>query len=449
MTAARWLALGVPLLAVLAAARLERDRRARGAALLAAVAAALGVAALNEVARQTGWYAFAPVDGAYRGMPVDLWLGWAALWGALPVLLRRFLPLPVTLGLLLWLDVVAMPALHPLVVLGPHWLVGEVVGLFAVALPAQLLGRWSADGRHLRARVLLQVAVFAALVLWFVPGVAFELGDGSWTPLTGLPRAALLTLGQVALLVATPALAAVREFAGRGGGTPYPWDPPVRLVSTGPYAYLANPMQVGAAALLLLTATLTRSLALVAATVLAVAFSAAVARPHEEHDLIRRHGDAWRDWRRAVRDWWPRWQPYASGAPAVLRLDAGCRPCVGVWRFLARRDPVNLTIAPAEEGQMRAGYTGGDGHTERGVAAVARSLEHLNLGWAWVGWTLRLPGMTWLAQLVTDAMIAPPHPAGGKRCPTPSDACSTARSPRSAGTASPASRPAPSPPPPA
>uniref|UniRef100_A8M354 Uncharacterized protein n=1 Tax=Salinispora arenicola (strain CNS-205) TaxID=391037 RepID=A8M354_SALAI len=187
MTAARWLALGVPLLAVLAAAQLERDRRARAAALLAAVAAALGVAALNESARRTGWYAFAPVHGAYRGIPVDLWLGWAALWGALPVLLRRFLPLPLALGLLLWLDVVAMPALHPLVLLGPHWLVGEVVGLLAVALPAQLLGRWSADGRHLRARVLLQVVVFATLLLWLVPSIAFELGGGSWSPLTGLP----------------------------------------------------------------------------------------------------------------------------------------------------------------------------------------------------------------------------------------------------------------------
>lgn len=449
MTTVRWLTLGVPLLAVLAAAWLERDRRARAAALLAAVAAALGVAALNESARRTGWYAFAPVHGAYRGMPVDLWLGWAALWGALPVLLRRFLPLPLALGLLLWLDVVAMPALHPLVLLGPHWLVGEVVGLLAVALPAQLLGRWSADGRHLRARVLLQVVVFATLLLWLVPGVAFALGDGSWSPLTGLSGAALLVLAQVALLVATPALIAVREFAGRGGGTPYPWDPPARLVSTGPYAYLANPMQVGATALLLLTAAVTRSLALLAATALAVAFSAAVARPHEEHDLARRHGDAWRDWRRAVHDWCPRWRPYASGAPAVLRLDTGCGSCVAIWRFLARRDPVNLMIAPAKQGQLRAAYTGGDGHAERGVAAVARALEHLNLGWAGVGWTLRLPGMTWLAQLVTDAMIAPPHPAGGERCPTPSDACSTAPSPRSASMASPASRPAPSPPPPA
>ncbi|MEV0152969.1 isoprenylcysteine carboxylmethyltransferase family protein [Micromonospora sp. NPDC050686] len=453
MTTARYLSLAVPVLAVLAAARLGRDRATRGAALLAFVAAAIGVAALNELARPAGWYAFAPVDGAFRGVPVDLWLGWAALWGPLPVLLRRVLPLPVALGLLLWVDVVAMPALAPLVRLGPYWLVGEAVGLLGVALPAQLLGRLGADRRHLRLRAVLQAVLFAALLLWFVPTVAFEFGDGSWARLTGLPGSWLLVLAQVALLLATPALAAVREFATRGGGTPYPWDPPPRLVTTGPYAYLANPMQCSAVALLLLTAAAAGSLALAGAAVAAAAFGAAVAGPHERHDLARRHGGPWREYRRRVRDWWPRRRPYVAGAPAVLWLDDGCGPCAATWRFLARRDPVGLTVVPATAHHRvlwRAEYAGGDGHRERGVAAVARALEHLGPGWALVGWTLRLPGVTWFAQLVTDAMIAAPHLASprGAGCPTPSSVCSTAPSPRSGSTASPGSRPAPSPPPP-
>jgi protein-S-isoprenylcysteine O-methyltransferase Ste14 len=453
VTATRHLSLAVPLLAVLAASRLDRGRDARAAALLAFVAAALGIAALSEAARHTGWYAFAPVRGAYRGLPVDLWIGWAALWGPLPVLLRRVLPLPLALGLLLWLDAVAMPALAPLVRLGPHWLVGEAVGLLAVALPAQLLGRWCADRRRLTARVLLQVGVFAALLLWFVPTLAFELGDGSWAGVTGLSPSRLLLLGQVALLVATPALAAVREFAVRGGGTPYPWDPPRRLVTTGPYAYLANPMQAGAVALVLLTAAVTRSVALVGAAVVAVACAAAVAGPHERHDLAGRYAREWWAYREEVRDWWPRRRPYASGPPAVLWLDDGCGPCAAVWRFLARRRPVGLTLASAAThgGVLwRAEYVGGDGHRERGVAALARALEHVDLGWALAGWALRLPGVVWLAQLVSDAMIAPPHPAGtrGEGCPTRSNVSWTEPWPRSGSTASPGSRPAPSPPPP-
>ncbi|MEU4677572.1 isoprenylcysteine carboxylmethyltransferase family protein [Micromonospora sp. NPDC023737] len=453
MTAARYLSLGLPVLAVLAAARLERGRDARAAALLAFVACAVGVAALNEVARLAGWFSFAPVPGSFRGLPVDLWLGWAALWGALPVLLRRALPTPVALGLLLWLDALAMPELHPLVHLGPHWLVGEVLGLLVVALPAQLLGRLSADRRHLRTRVLLQLAVFTATLLWLVPTVAFELGDSSWGALTGLPAPLLLVVAQVGLLVAAPALAAVREFVLSGEGTPYPWDPPRRLVATGPYAYLANPMQFSAVALLLLVAAASRSATLAAAGAAAVAFGAAVARPHEEHDLDGRYGQRWRDYRREVRDWRPRRRPYATGAPAVLWLDVDCGPCAAVWQFLERRRPVNLTIAPASEHPRmlwRAEYTGDDGHTERGVAAVARALEHVDLGWAWLGWFLRVPGVTWAAQLVTDAMIAPPHSVDrrGEACPTPSNGCSTERSRQSAFTASPVSRPVPSPPPP-
>ncbi|SCL37604.1 Protein-S-isoprenylcysteine O-methyltransferase Ste14 [Micromonospora pallida] len=452
MTAARYLCLGLPLLAVLAAARWDRDRAARAAALLAFVAAFVGVAALHEVARTTGWYAFAPVDGAYRGLPVDLWLGWAALWGPLPVLLRRVLPLPVALGLLGWLDVVTMPALRPLLVLGPDWLTGEVAGLLGVALPAQLLGRWSADRRHLSARVLLQLGLFGVLLLWFLPTVAFTLAGDSWTWLDGLSASRLLLLAQVALLVATPAVTAVHEFAVRGGGTPYPWDPPGRFVTTGPYAYLANPMQAGAVALMLLTALVAGSAVLAVGAVLAVAFSVAVAGPHEDHDLDHRYGRRWRDHRRRVRPWWPRWRPYLPGEPAVLWLDDDCGPCAAVRRFLERRRPVSLTIAPAArhptEVLWRAGYAGGDGHTERGVAAVARALEHVHLGWAWVGWILRLPGIIWLAQLVTDAMIAPPHPSRprGERCPTPSAASSTGRWRRSASTASPGSRHVPSPP---
>ncbi|MEU0547883.1 methyltransferase [Micromonospora sp. NPDC005979] len=454
MTVARWLSLAVPLAAVLAVGARERDRSVRAAGLLAFLAAGIGIAALHEVARRTGWYAFAPVDGAYRGMPVDLWIGWAALWGPLPVLLRRALPLPVALGLLLWVDAVAMPALHPLVSLGPHWLVGEVVGLLAVALPAQLLGRLCADRRHLGARTLLQVGVFAALLLWFVPTLAFEVGDGSWAGLIALDRTGILVVAQLALLVAVPALAAVAEFAVRGGGTPYPWDPPRRLVTTGPYAYVANPMQFVAVALLLFTAAVTGSVALALGAVSATAFGAAVAGPHEQHDLRTRYGDSWRSYRRQVRDWWPRWRPYPSQEPAVLWLDDDCGPCAATWRMVARRHPVGLRIRAAREHERvlwRAEYVGGDGHPERGVAAVARSLEHIHLGWALVGWTLRLPGVTWLAQLLTDAMIAPPHPARpkGEPCPTPSSVSSTAPSPPSGSTASPASRPAPSPPPPA
>ena len=54
------------------------------------------------------------------------------------------------------------------------------------------------------------------------------------------PRPALSLWAQAGLLLAIVAQRAVAEFA-EYGGTPFPWDPPPRLVRTGPYAYLANP----------------------------------------------------------------------------------------------------------------------------------------------------------------------------------------------------------------
>src|SRR5262245_34199849 len=111
MTVARYTCLVVPVALLLAGGRFERHRNARAAALLAFIAAAVGVAGLNEFARVAGWYRFARVDGAFRAMPVDLWLGWAALWGPVPVLFRRAVPVPIVLVVLLWLDAILMPAL--------------------------------------------------------------------------------------------------------------------------------------------------------------------------------------------------------------------------------------------------------------------------------------------------------------------------------------------------
>ncbi|WP_255657670.1 isoprenylcysteine carboxylmethyltransferase family protein [Actinoplanes sp. L3-i22] len=389
--------------------------REKSGAALAFIAAAVGIAVLDEI--NPGWYTFAQVDGSFRGMPVDLWLGWAALWGPLPVLLHRWLPLPITLGLLFWLDLIAMPALDPLVHLGQHWWLGDLFGLATVALPAQLLGRWTATRRHLFARVGLQIAVFAGLILWLLPTAIFTLGDGSWAHLGSLPGPALSALAQVAAAVAVPALAAVRELAVRGAGTPFPWDPPRRLVTTGPYAYVANPMQLSAVLLLALLAVVTRSPALAVVVAATVVFLVGTAAPHERDDLRERHGERWVDYRRQVRDWWPRRRPYAT-VEARLWLDDDCGPCAATRDFVALRAPVRLTIVSAATYPTplwRARYAADDGYSASGVAAVASAFDHLGLLWAYVGWILNFPIVNRLAQLIVDAQIAPPHPAGGVR----------------------------------
>lgn len=107
--------------------------------------------------------------------------------------------------------------------------------------------------------------------------------------------------------------------------------------------------------------------------------------------------------------------PDVDGSRPVLWLDGDCGPCAATTAFLRDRRPHGLEITPARHHTgviWRAEYVGGDGRPEHGVAAVARGLEHLHLGWAYAGWLLRLPGLNMIAQAVTDVFVAPPHPAG-------------------------------------
>ncbi|MGH3656505.1 MAG: methyltransferase family protein, partial [Micromonosporaceae bacterium] len=335
------------------------------------------------------------------------WLGWALLWGPLPVLVRRWLPVPVALTGLLWLDLVTMPVLHPVLRLGPDWWLGELIGLAAVALPAILLGRWVADGDHLVARTALQLVTFAGLTLWLLPAVAIAAGDGSWTHLVGAPRWQLSLLMQVAALVSVPGVLAVREFVERGGGTPYPWDPPRRLVTTGPYAYLANPMQLSGVLLLLVVAGATRSWAVAATALAAAAFGGFVAGPHEHQQLTAQYGAAWLAYRTRVRLWWPRWRPYRRGG-AELYLARECQLCESTRVWLASHNPTDLVVRPAP-GQLRRARYRHAGYVVDGVAAVARAMEHANLWWAYAGWLLRLPLLDRFVRLFADGLGAGPR----------------------------------------
>jgi protein-S-isoprenylcysteine O-methyltransferase Ste14 len=384
------------------------DTRVAAATLLACVWIAPALLVLQTIAQTAGWWTFRASGGTLAGIPVDLYLGWILLWGVGAVLAFRSVPLPIAVLVALWIDLLVMPLCTPVLTLGPSWLIGETVAIGLVLVPALTLARWTIADRHVAGRAILQAAAFSGLVFFVAPAIALEQAGGSWRPLLDRPLWATNLLVQVLALPGVLGLSAVQEFASRGRGTPLPFDPPLRLVSTGPYAYVANPMQLATCIALVIWAALIENWWVLGGSLTTFAYGAGIAGWHEELQLQERFGPDWTTYRRAVRPWRIRWRPFILPASrARLYVAETCGLCADAGRWLARRHAIGIDILGAETHAprelRRMTYVGGDGHEEEGVAAFARALEHVNVAWAWIGMLMRLPIVRPMLQLLVDA----------------------------------------------
>jgi protein-S-isoprenylcysteine O-methyltransferase Ste14 len=262
---------------------------------------------------------------------------------------------------------------------------------------------------------VVQAVAFAGFLLYVVPSIGFAATGGGWGVVVNRERWQLLGLALAAAPVIAIGLAAVTEFL-KAGGTPLPLDPPTRLVTTGPYSYVSNPMQLSGTILLIMWGIALGNVTVVLTAVVAAAFSSGVAKWNEYGDLASRFGSEWHDYRRQVRNWWPRLRPIdAHPDGAVLWVAATCGPCSEVATFFRRRDPTGLSVLPAEQRDplpRRITYDPGIRGVESdvvGVAALAAAAEHLSLGWAVLGWVLELPGLAPAFQVIADAVGAGPR----------------------------------------
>lgn len=154
-----------------------------------------------------------------------------------------------------------------------------------------------------------QMVLFWTMLLFVVPGWIAELEVRLGIPAVGPPArryAAMLLFTLCSSLGVWCALVMSRL----GEGTPLPLDSPRRLVVTGPYAFVRNPMAIaglgqGAAVALFLGSPLVAGY-----VVLGGFLWQCVARPLEEDDLAAHFGEAYLRYRATVRCWWPRSSPY-------------------------------------------------------------------------------------------------------------------------------------------
>jgi protein-S-isoprenylcysteine O-methyltransferase Ste14 len=306
-------------------------------------------------------------------------------------------------------DLILMPAAAPVLRLGPMWLVGEVVALAAGLVPGLLLARMTMRDERLPERAVLQVIAFSGLTLFVLPAIVAEATGAFWIQAFERPVWQLSLIAQGLAIPAIIGLSAVQEFVIRGGGTPVPYDAPKRLVTTGIYAYVRNPMQLSAVLLLCLLGLAFQNVWLAGAGIMAHIYSAGLAGWDEDDDLNKRFGSAWTTYRRGVRTWWPRVRPWhRDNRPDQLYIAESCGMCSEVACWFRRHGARGLEIVPAEHHPLRAltriTYESSDGvYTASGIEAVARALEHVHIGWALIACVLRLPVVRPLTQIIVDA----------------------------------------------
>jgi protein-S-isoprenylcysteine O-methyltransferase Ste14 len=166
----------------------------------------------------------------------------------------------------------------------------------------------------------LSLGVRNVLFTIVVPGLG-----GVWVPWWLVTRdghsATVAAWAAVPLIAAGAALYAwcVWNFAAVGDGTPGLWDAPARVVATGPYRWVRNPIYLAALFVVLGEAWLFMSLAVLAyAGVMAIFFHLFVTG-YEERRLARRFGGAYLEYRHTVPRWIPRRPGRRAGSQVPVR----------------------------------------------------------------------------------------------------------------------------------
>ena len=154
-------------------------------------------------------------------------------------------------------------------------------------------------------RSVIVSIVFLSIWTWFVP--RWVAGNNAFDDVRPLGWI-VIALGVVI------AFGCALEFAWRGIGTPAPFDPPRRLVITGLYRWVRNPMYVGLGVILLGEAITFPRLTITMLVMIASLWLATTLFiiGYEEPTLRAKFGDDYIAYCRNVRRWIPRLTPAAK-----------------------------------------------------------------------------------------------------------------------------------------
>jgi len=357
---------------------------------------------VNAFCVHQGYWLF--TEESPTGIPHDLFFEWVVFWGVgVPFFGKGKYLIPTAL-LLIWIDVLFMPMMAKigLLELNDNWLIGELLLITIVFLPSQLWFRFSFLDQELKWRSLLQVLVMAFFILVGVPFVS-----GLYYPNTIDFTSNLFPIWlQMLFVLALPSLIAVIDLVQKGQGTPFPYDPTKKMVRSGVYAYIRNPIQWSFTWMFVPLALIYQSPILLFGMLVSVAYVVGVSNPDENDSMLIRFGSKWTVYKESVPTWYFKWHP-TSIPIARIYFNADCSICLSLRNWMQKRKPFNLEFIDANEHESKLEslrYENAEGAECSSVEALASCFEHINLAWASLGWLMRLPGIRHILQIIVDTM---------------------------------------------
>jgi len=122
---------------------------------------------------------------------------------------------------------------------------------------------------------------------------------------------AIFFSGLVLIIVGICVIAVtVSMFIRIGQGTLAPWNPTQKLVTSGPYAYMRNPMITGVLVVLLGEMLAAHSSRLFIWLVVFFIINHLYFLVSEEPGLVKRFGGEYLEYKKNVPRWLPRWKPW-------------------------------------------------------------------------------------------------------------------------------------------
>lgn len=329
----------------------------------------------------------------FGSIPLSLYLGWSVAWGiTAPLLCSAIGNKPwFTIILFLILDLRLMPELTPLLQLENHWYLFELFATVTLLAPSVFIYKWTIEKRHLAIRCAMLAPTTGGILLGFP--IVYTTNTFSallqlWLNFSPLTRCIWTLAFAIFTLLG---LTALRDLTSAGKGTPVPLEPPVKLVTHGTYAYLRNPMQLSMTALLVLVAILIDSPWPAVLALTGMVYCMGLARWSEATDMKNRFGSQWTRYAHALPVWLPRWRPTFQTTCQLQFSDHNPTHQTFI-KWLSYRNPSSLQITkiPLNGPACLIWHDPKTGRSETNLSALAMSLQHINLPYAIIGWSLIL-----------------------------------------------------------